>query len=114
MKIKLSENAPSPVIHASTCSACGSKEVVFSQSRDFDYGPYVSLKGIYVDGIEIFRCSACGNQDIGIFSLSSLHRVIARQILWETTESLTGKELRMVKYTLAEPADCPDYWEVVD
>lgn len=76
------------------CVMCGAR---MTKSRG-DY-EYESLPGITLVGVDVYRCSECGEEEISIPRIEELHRTIAKQLVRKPGR-LAPAEIRFLRKTL--------------
>ena len=57
------------------------------------------LKNVTLVGLEVTRCSRCGNFEVAIPRIEALHRLIARALIEKTTR-FRGEEVRFLRKSL--------------
>jgi len=76
-----------------TCPTCGYKgEVHIGEYHYIESG----LQNVWLNGVEIFNCSQCGENFAFIPCVQELHKLIA-QILLEQENQLSGREIRFLR-----------------
>ena len=78
------------------CSECGSTMQRRKENHRYDE---CGLKHVTLVGLAVTRCPKCGNYEIAIPRIESLHRLIARALIEKRTR-LTGEEVRFLRKSL--------------
>ena len=76
------------------CIACGGR---MKRTRG-DYA-YASLPGTTLSNVEIYRCPACGEEEVSIPHIEELNRTIARELVRKKTQ-LAPAEIRFLRKLL--------------
>jgi putative zinc finger/helix-turn-helix YgiT family protein len=76
-----------------TCSECGASTRVLKGSYAYHES---GLDNVTLNGIELIRCNACGNEDPIIPKVNELRSVIAEALISKPAR-LSGKELRYLR-----------------
>lgn len=63
-----------------------------------DY-PYASLSGVVLKGVEIWRCAACGEEEVSIPHVEALNRTIAGELV-RKKNALAPTEIRFLRKLL--------------
>lgn len=75
----------------SGCLACGAEMVATRETRRYGRGLNVVL-----EDVQVFRCPACGEEEIEIPNVEGLHEVIARELAVKQ-QRLTPTEIRWLR-----------------
>ncbi len=76
------------------CVACGSR---MKKTRE-NYA-YASLPGTTLSNIEVYRCPACGEEEVSIPHIEELNRTIARELVRKKTQ-LAPTQIRFLRKLL--------------
>lgn len=76
-----------------TCTACTRQMKTKRENYRYDA---VGLPGITLKGVEVSRCSNCGEYEVVIPHIEDLHRTIARVVIAKR-ERLTPAEIRFLR-----------------
>ncbi len=79
------------------CRDCGSemKQETAKASKPYHY-EWSGMSHVYLIGIQVYSCPACGEQYGAIPRIDALHALIS-EILLEKPTALTGEELRFIR-----------------
>jgi putative zinc finger/helix-turn-helix YgiT family protein len=75
------------------CLICGKKMKSTRENRKYDFS---GLDGVTLLGVEVLRCSVCGEEEIGIPNIEGLHAALARHLA-ERKERLMPNEVRFLR-----------------
>ena len=78
------------------CTECGLP--MKSKRENYRYEES-GLKHVTLIGVEVRRCSACGNYEVSIPHIEDLHRLLAK-VLIEKSTRFTGEEVRFLRKSL--------------
>ena len=78
---------------AKTCRSCGGAMEKRVETRHYHES---GLKNVVLVGIPVRKCSACGEEAVGIPRMSELHRLIALTLVRKPS-GLAGTELRFLR-----------------
>ncbi len=78
------------------CGECGT--VMKSRKENHRYDE-CGLKHVTLVALAVARCQKCGNYEVAIPRIESLHRLIARALIEKRTR-LTGEEVRFLRKSL--------------
>lgn len=78
------------------CGECGTS--MKSRKENYRYDE-CGLSHVTLVGLEVMRCVNCGNVEIAIPRIESLHRLIARAVIEKATR-FTGEEVRFLRKSL--------------
>lgn len=78
------------------CFECGAEMVSTVERYRYDES---GLPNVWLENVEIHRCPECGEVEVVIPGLDTLHRVIAERLARKPTR-LTGAEIRFIRKTV--------------
>ena len=79
-----------------TCLECGTPMRTRKENYRYDE---CGLKYVTLAGVEVARCTRCGNYEISIPHIEELHRLLAK-VLIEKSTRFTGNEVRFLRKSL--------------
>ena len=78
------------------CFECGAEMISTVERYHYDES---GLPNVWLENVEIRRCPNCGEEDVVIPRLDSLHRVLAEGLV-RKPKRLTGAEVRFLRKTV--------------
>lgn len=92
-----------------TCYECGSQSRAIV--RDYVYS-ICGVKGVILNDLTLWKCDGCGDEMPEFHAISSLHRVIAMDILRTVEGLIKNEDLAFVQKAFASDADIEnEVWE---
>ena len=77
------------------CPTCGGKMQARKHTKPYHYTES-GLKNVYLEGMSVLRCSACGEELVELENVPGLHAKIAERLL-QKPFILTGPEFRFLR-----------------